>query len=77
MVEAVNYFCGLAWAHDRAGPGTSSFQSQILFSAPPFPFGQMWSSTSCFVKSLEGSMEAEVEAVDCRLKEAETILTQT
>ena len=53
--------------------GTSSFQSQILFLALPFPFGQMRSSTSCFVKSLEGSMEAEAEAeaVDGRLKEAE------
>ena len=35
----------------------------------------MRSSTSCFVKSLEGSMEAEAEveaeAVDGKLKEAE------
>ena len=69
MVEAVNTFCGMAQAHDRDQPGTSSFQSQILFLAPPFPFGQMRSSTSCFVKSLEGSMEAE--AVDGKLKEAE------
>ena len=64
-------------AHDRVRPGTSCFQSQILFLALPFPFGQMRSSTSCFVKSLEGSMEAEavaeaeVEAVDGKLKEAE------
>ena len=42
-----------------------------IFLAPPFLFGQMRSSTSCFVKSLEGSMEAEAEAVDDKLKEAE------
>ena len=54
MVEAVNTFCGMARAYDRAQPGTSSFQSQILF----------------FVKSFEGSMEAE--AVDDRLKGAES-----
>ena len=55
MIEVVNTFCVMARAHDRARPGMSSFQSQILF----------------FVKRLEGSMEAEAEAVDGRIKEAE------
>ena len=53
MVEAVNTFCDMAWAHDTAQPGTCLFKVKSYF----------------FVKSLEGSMEAE--AFDSRLSEAE------